>query len=146
MGAEVLMSSHTWVYMTTEQVIEHMKALEARNADMVKIAACVDNEEQLVEAFQTTIALKKELKVPFVHIVMGLYGKIHRFVAPFLGSSLVFTVEQYTPKGHKEQPLVRAAKAVFDNLDWRVPRSALETDAMSDAADRRPLTPASSEL
>lgn len=40
-----------------------------------------------------------------------------------LGSSLIFCVQQYTPKGHKEQPLVRAAKAVFDNLDYRVART-----------------------
>ncbi|HML45136.1 MAG TPA: type I 3-dehydroquinate dehydratase [Clostridia bacterium] len=125
-GVEVLMSSHTWVPMTCEQVVEQLKALEARGADMVKVAAAVNNDEELVEAFKTTLALKRELKVPFVHICMGQHGKIHRFVGPMLGSSLIFTVQNYTPKGHKEQPLVRAAKAVFDNLDWRVARSALE--------------------
>ena len=71
---------------------------------------------------KTTISLKKELKLPFIHIVMGQYGKMHRFVGPMLGSSLVFCVESYTPTGHKEQPLVRSAKAVFDNLDWRIAR------------------------
>ncbi len=126
MGAEVLMSSHTWVSMTTEQVVEHMKEQESRGADMVKIAAAVNNEEQLLEAFRTTIELKKELKVPFVHICMGEYGKLHRFVGPMLGSSLIFCVQQYTPKSHKEQPLVRAAKAVFDNLDRHVARTATE--------------------
>ncbi len=125
-GVEVIMSSHTWVHMTTEQVVEHLKSLEARGADMVKVAAAVNSEADLCEAFETTVALKKELKVPFIHICMGQYGKLHRFVAPMMGSSLIFCVQKYTPKGHKEQPLIRAAKAVFDNLDWRVARSALE--------------------
>lgn len=128
MGSEVLMSSHTWVSMNTEQTIEHMKALESRGADMVKIANAVDSEEELLEAFRTTVELKKELNVPFVHICMGEFGKIHRFVGPLLGSSLIFCVQQYTQRGHKEQPLVRAAKAVFDNLDWRVARSAIEKE------------------
>ena len=123
LGGEVVMSSHTWVHMTTEQVLEHMKELESRGADMVKVAAAVNNEEELIEAFETTLALKRELKVPFIHICMGQYGKLHRFVGPMLGSSLIFCVQQYTPKGHKEQPLVRAAKAVFDNLDYRVART-----------------------
>ena len=95
---------------------------------MVKVAAAVNSEEELLEAFETTVALKKELKVPFIHICMGQYGKLHRFVGPMLGSSLIFCVQQYTPKGHKEQPLVRSAKAVFDNLDWHVARSALGED------------------
>ena len=126
MGAEVIMSSHTWVHMSTEQVVEHLKALEARGADMVKVAAAVNSEAELLEAFETTVALKRELKVPFFHICMGQYGKLHRFVGPMLGSSLIFCVQCYTQKGHKEQPLVRAAKAVFENLDWSVARIGLE--------------------
>lgn len=126
LGGEVIMSSHTWVHMSTEQVVEHLKELESRGADMVKVAAAVNSEEELIEAFQTTMTLKRELKVPFIHICMGQYGKMHRFVGPMLGSSLIFCVQSYTPKGHKEQPLVRAAKAVFDNLDWHV--AATETN------------------
>jgi 3-dehydroquinate dehydratase type I len=118
--------------MSTEQVVEHLKQLEARGADMVKVAAAANNEEDLLEAMRTTCALKRELKVPFIHILMGQYGKMHRFVGPMLGSSLIFTVQQYTARGHKEQPLVRAAKAVFDNLDWRISRSAQDLQVTED--------------
>ncbi len=128
LGGEVIMSSHTWTHMSTDQVVEHLKALESRGADMVKVACSVNNEDELVEAFETTVALKRELKVPFIHICMGQFGKLHRFVGPMLGSSLIFCVQTYTQRGHKEQPLVRAAKAVFDNLDWHVARSAFVED------------------
>ena len=128
MGGEVIMSCHTWVHMTTEQILEQLTATQSRGADMVKIACGVNSEEELTEAMHTTTVLKRELKVPFIHICMGPYGKLHRFVGPMLGSSLIFCVQSYTPKGHKDQPLVRAARAVFDNLDWHVARSALKED------------------
>lgn len=127
LGAEVIMSSHTFgVHHKPEQAVEHLSALAARGADMVKLAETLSSEDELLEAFQTTVMLKRELKVPFIHICMGQWGKLHRFVGPMLGSSLIFCVEQYTAKGHKEQPLLRAAKTVFDNLDWAVARSATE--------------------
>ncbi len=124
-GGEVIMSSHTWREMSCDEVVSHMVELEKRDADMVKIATVANSEAQLIESMKTTIALKSELKVPFIHIVMGQYGKMHRFVGPMLGSSLVFCVQNYTPEGHKEQPLVRSAKAVFENLDWHVARNPL---------------------
>ena len=133
MGAEVIMSSHTFgVHMKPEQAAEHLSALAARGADMVKLAESLSSEEELLEAFNTTVLLKRELKVPFIHICMGQWGKLHRFVGPMLGSSLIFCVEQYTPKGHKEQPLLRAAKTVLDNLDWSVARSATEGLSFAD--------------
>lgn len=126
LGGEVLMSNHTWEALTAEQTLEHAKAMEARGVDMVKIANSVRSEEDLLEAFRTTQLLKREMKVPFVHICMGQHGKIHRFVGPMMGSALIFCVQQYTAKGHKEQPLVRAAKRVFENLDYRIARSVTE--------------------
>ena len=127
MGAEVIMSSHTFnVHHKPEQAVEHLAALQERGADMVKLAETLNSEDDLLEAFQTTVMLKRELNVPFIHICMGQWGKLHRFVGPMLGSSLIFCVEQYTPNGHKEQPLLRAAKAVLSNLDWSVARSATE--------------------
>ena len=52
-GCEVMMSSHTWVPMTTEQSIEHAKLLVSRGADMVKIAMCATTEDEMIEAIKT---------------------------------------------------------------------------------------------
>ena len=51
---------------------------------------------------------------------MGQYGKIHRAISPMLGSSMSLCVQDYTVLGHNEQPLLRATRDVFNNLDWRM--------------------------
>ena len=124
-GGEVLMSSHTWVSMTTEDVLKHTKALEARGADFIKIAMKVTSKEEAAEAMKTTVIVSRELKVPFLHICMGQYGKLHRAIGPMLGSCFALCVQQYTEAGLKDKPLLRAEKAVFDNLDYMMARDAL---------------------
>lgn len=118
MGGEVLMSSHVWEYMTPEETLAHAKALEARGADFVKIAMCVHNEAEMIEALRATVRVKNELKVPFLHICMGQWGKLLRAVSPMFGSCFALCVQSYTEAGHKEKPLLRAEKAVLDNVDW----------------------------
>ena len=120
---EVMFSSHTWTFMTAEETLEHCKALIDRGADMVKIAMCAFKEEQMEEVYRTTLMMKRELKVPFLHVCMGQYGKVHRMISPFLGSSLALCMQQYIPVCNKEQPILRAAKTVFENVDWDIARN-----------------------
>jgi 3-dehydroquinate dehydratase type I len=123
LGGEVLMSSHTWVPMTCEQATEHARALEARGADMVKIAMCAHSEDDALEAIKTTALFKRELRVPYLYICMGQYGKLQRAIGPVLGSAMALCVPTYTAYSHREQPLLRATKAVLDNLDWAIARN-----------------------
>lgn len=118
LGGEVLMSSHVWEYMNVEETLAHAKALEARGADFVKIAMSVHNEAQMLESLHATVLVKNELKVPFLHICMGQWGKVLRAVSPMFGSCFALCVQSYTEAGHKEKPLLRAEKAVLDNVDW----------------------------
>lgn len=117
LGGEVLMSSHIWVFMTAEETLAHARALEARGADFIKIAMCAHTEEEVLEVMSTTPLVKKELGVPFLHICMGQYGKVHRAISPMLGSCFALCVQAYTEAGHKEKPLLRAEKAIFDSID-----------------------------
>ncbi|MHB9031942.1 MAG: type I 3-dehydroquinate dehydratase [Anaerolineae bacterium] len=117
LGGEVLMSSHTFVYMTAEEVLKHTQELEARGADFVKIAMSVNSPEEALDAMKTTTLVSRELKVPFLHVCMGQYGKLHRAISPLLGSCFGLCVQQYTPSGHKDMPLLRAERAVLDNID-----------------------------
>ena len=124
-GGEVLMSSHTWVPMTAEDTLKHAKSLAARGADMVKIAMCAHSQADLLEVIKTTALVSNELEVPFLHVCMGQYGKVHRVIAPTLGSALVLCVQRYEGASHKDQPLLRAVRAVYNNLDWHINRNDL---------------------
>ncbi len=124
MGAEVLMSSHTYVYMTTEEVLAHATELENRGADFVKIAMSVNSQEEMVESLKTTAVVSKALGVPFLHICMGPHGKLHRAIGPLFGSCFALCVQSYTSAGHKDKVLLRAEKCVLDNIDSGLNRSA----------------------
>lgn len=121
MGAEVLISSHTRTVMNTEQVVAHAQEMASRGADMVKIVTIALNEDHLVEAFRTTVELKRTLQVPFLFHCHGVHGKLSRVVNPMLGSMLVFCNQRYTANTLHEQPLIHAMRSVFQNVDWSVP-------------------------
>lgn len=119
-GADVVISSHMPCPRTAEQVLAHMRELESRGPDAVKIVTTVNTEEELAEAFRTTMILKRELKLPFIHLCTGKFSRPHRFIGPALGTSILFAVHQYEPRYAMVQPTIRAMKAVLDNLHWNI--------------------------
>jgi 3-dehydroquinate dehydratase len=119
-GADVVISSHMPCARTTEQVLEHMLSLESRGPEMVKIVTTVNTDDELAEAFRTTMALKRRLKTPFIHLCNGKFSRPHRFLGAALGASIVFAVHEYEPRYGMTQPTIRAMKAVLDNLHWNI--------------------------
>ena len=69
----------------------------------------------MLEAFRTTVLLKRELSVPFVHLCSGRYGRLQRYVAPSLGAALTFGVRNSV---QGPQPLVGTARRVLHELNW----------------------------
>jgi len=119
LGGQALMSTHIFdEFLDTEQIIKHAKEMESRGPDIVKIAIKVNSAEEMAESYKSTVMLKKELKVPILHICMGPYGRAHRAFGPVFGSCLVFCVQQYTQAGHKDKPLLRATRDIYNNLDY----------------------------
>ena len=112
------MSSHTWQYLTPEQILDITKAHEARGADITKIVTCANTEEELLSNFEAMRRMKKELNIPFLFLANGAHCKLQRIVGAYFGSCMVLCVQRYTPAGHKDKPLLRATRAVYDNLDW----------------------------
>jgi 3-dehydroquinate dehydratase len=119
-GADVVISSHMSCARTTEQVLAHMRQLEARGPDVVKIVTTVDTADELAEAFRTTLVLKHELKKPFIHLCNGTFSRPHRFFGPTLGVSILFAVSRYEPRYGMGQPTILAMKAVLDNIHWNI--------------------------
>jgi hypothetical protein len=66
------------------------------------------------------MALKRELKTPFIHLCNGKFSRLHRFMGPALGVSILFAVYRYEPRYGMTQPTIRAVKAVLDNLHWNI--------------------------
>lgn len=116
MGAEVLLSNHPAVPMTTQQVVDFALFVEKRKPDVIKIVTVANSEEEMVEAFKTMVTLKKEVKTPVSYHCSGKFGGLTRIVNPALGGFMCFCNDRYTHNSDMSQPLLSTAKAVFDNL------------------------------
>lgn len=116
--AEVLMSSHTTDIMCAEEILEHLKQQEERGADIAKIIVGCNTEDDLLESFRTTLLLKKEMNIPFVHLCNGRLGRLQRWFAPMLGSCLNFAVERYNEDSFGSQPTVLSARRVLNEMLW----------------------------
>ncbi len=119
-GAEVVISSHMKCSRTTEEVVAHLREVESRGPDVVKIVTTVNSEDELAEAFRTTMTLKRELKTPFIHLCNGKFSRPHRFLGPALGTSILFAVSHYEPRYAMGQPTIRSLRTVLDNLHWNI--------------------------
>ena len=116
MGAEVLLSNHTGIPMTTEQVVDLALFVEKRKPDIIKIVTPADTEEEMLEAFKAMTVLKKEVKTPVSYHCNGKKGGLTRIVNPVLGGFMCFCNERYTHNSDTGQPLLETAKTIFDNI------------------------------
>lgn len=119
-GAEVVMSSHIYEPRTCEQVLEQMKAIEKRGADFAKIVTIADTEEEFLEAVKTTMALRREMKIPFIHLCGGKFALAHRFLNPKLGNAMTFCVTRYTECFTTVQPHLKNMLNVLENNPWNI--------------------------
>lgn len=116
LGAEVLLSNHPGIAMTTEQVVDLALFVEKRKPDIIKIVTVASTEEELVEAFKTMVTLKKELKTPVSYHCSGPMGGLTRIVNPMLGGFMCFCNEKFSINSDMSQPLLETAKQVIDGL------------------------------
>lgn len=119
-GSHALISSHTRCFMTAEEVLAHLQEASSRGADMVKIVTMADTPDELAETVRTTMLLKKELKIPFIHLCNGEYSTIHRFICGRLGCDLSFAVSDYDPRYSFPQPVIRRVREFLELCRWDV--------------------------
>ena len=115
-GAKVVMSSHTPHALSAEQALEHLREQASRDADILKIVTRADTEEELTEAFRTTMLLKRALDKPFIHLCGGKYARPHRYLGPKFGSAIAFAIPE--EKVGAVQPTIRRLRTVLDAIDW----------------------------
>lgn len=119
-GAKAVMSSHTDQARTAEEILAHLREQSARGADILKIVTRADTEEELIEAFRTTMLLRRALDKPFIQLCGGKYSRPHRYLAPKFGLAVAFATPEEKPGA--VQPSVRQLRTVLDTVDWP-PRS-----------------------
>ena len=117
-GAQVMMSSHILKYIEDDRLMEYAFEFVRRGADIVKLVTGAKDEDELMKGLNQTRMLRDNLNVPFLHIIGGQYGKIHRALAPTLGSCMVLCVQRYTPSGNRDKPLLKATRTLYESLDW----------------------------
>ena len=115
-GAEVLLSCHPGIPMTSTQVVELALFLEERNPDIIKIVTRATNEEEMIESLKTMLLLKKEVKTPVSYHANGNFGSLSRIINPALGGQIAFCVDHYSENSVMEQLHLPTAKAILDNL------------------------------
>ena len=116
-GCEVLMSSHTLTFMSTEEVLAIAKEHQARGADISKIVTAANSEEEELENLKTATVLRRELDIPFLFLSGGTHNHLHRAFGPMFGSCMWLTVPLYDQCATPAQPLLRAIRAIRDNFD-----------------------------
>jgi len=120
-GAEVVISSHHPTQAAdTRQVLEHLNALAERGADVVKIVTGANSPDELAEAFRTTMTLKRELKVPFIHLTVGTHSRPHRLLCPALGTAICFAVTGYEPRYNMPQPTLSDMRTAMEITRWNI--------------------------
>ena len=122
-GGEVLMSCHTFRFMQAEEVLEMAHAHQERGADISKIVAAANSEEEELENLRIITMLKNELKIPFLFLCSGSHTKYVRMIGACMGSAMLLCVQQHDALSTKAQPILRAAKAVLDNFDYEADRA-----------------------
>lgn len=116
MNAEVLLSCHPGVAMSCEQVVELALFLEKRKPDIIKIVTAAEDEEDLIESFKTMSVLKKEVKTKVSYHASGAAGSLSRIVNPLLGGHIIFCVERYNEGSTMEQPDLKTARKIVDEM------------------------------
>ena len=120
-GAQAILSSHPLCFLEPEEVLAQLKDFEKRGADVVKLVQTADTEEEFLAAVRATLLCRRELRTPFVHLVSGAFGDLHRFLAPTLGVALTFATLDKRGDFPMPQPPLANMKGVFNNLRFTMP-------------------------
>lgn len=117
MGAEVLMSSHTFKFMKTDEVLKIASAQQERGADIAKIVTAANSEEEELENLRTAEKLKYELDIPYLFLACGTHNKLLRQLGPFLGVTMWLTVLSHDKYATPAQPKLSAIRNLADHFD-----------------------------
>ena len=106
MGADVLISAHVFVPLDYEELKDVYYDLKDRGADVVKIITNAFSYEQALDCLNSLKKLKQTILDPILLQCGGEWGRFTRFLAPLLGSCVMFCHTKYYKKSNKDKPLI----------------------------------------
>lgn len=115
-GGEVLFSSHTLRFQPADEILGIALAQRERGADIAKIVARADTEEEELENLRTVTVLREKLGIPFLFLSAGTHCKLLRQAGPFLGCSMWLTVHEQNEFTTRSQPLCADIRAIADHF------------------------------
>ena len=115
MGAEVLMSCHPGIPMTTEQVVDLALFMQERKPDIIKIVTKATNRAECDEALRAMTVLKASLKTPISYHANGKAGIPTRILNPLQGGQIAFCIDRYNEGSTMEQLDLRTVRAAVDS-------------------------------
>jgi len=112
MGAEVLMSSHVMAFLPKEEVLALAREQLSRGADIAKIVTNAETEAQLIENYEASLLLRREIGKNFLFLCNCEYAVPHRIFGPALGGCMFLCIEN--AREWVAQPPLREAKLILD--------------------------------
>ena len=93
-----------------------LKWEEAMGADIAKFAVKANSYEDMLAVLETILEAKKQLKIPFIAIAMGEYGKPSRALGPVLGSAGTYCCVERGKEGAPGQMTVKKTRNLIEML------------------------------
>lgn len=116
MGAEVLMSSHTFKFMPKEQVIHYVTEQHSRGADIAKVVTGAENRDELMQNICISAELSNEPYFPALFLCGGEYCRTHRIIGPMISGGMYLCVAEHDELATPAQPLLEDAKKAIGLL------------------------------
>ena len=103
-------------FLPSDKVLNIAKGQQSRGADIAKIVTCADTEEELDANLETTLILKRELKIPSLFLCNGELRYKHRRLGPVLGACMFLVTENL--RSDALQPTVSEAKKILKDFGY----------------------------
>ena len=112
----MLISSHLHAFFEADEIFHYAREQEKRGADVIKIVSFAQTREQLMEDILIAEGLKHEVAKPYLFLANGPHSHLLRQIGPAFGVCMYLCMQRYDVQNSKEQPKLRAAKAIRDSM------------------------------
>ena len=106
MKSETLISEHLLSQSAScDEAIEIFHRQRDAGADVVKLVARMDTQDEFEAAKRVMAYLRAEFDLPWIYLGIGAHGFEQRFLGPEYGAAMTFALHRPFP-GKKDQPLI----------------------------------------